>query len=97
MIIKNPKFIGNKNLKDNIHYFSYNSRDSDLYSKPDTDHIIISLMNQNTDIINAQLIFKMIDDITEYITGELGLNVLDDMMIIYDDTKANVDRFENYF
>lgn len=92
MIVKNP-FAKNKHkrVKD-VGYFDYKNTDT-----PKTDKISICFLSQDLDVINANLIFKMIDDITEYITGDVGLDILKDILIVYDDTNTVVDRFSNYF
>lgn len=67
---------------------------TNCFTPPETDKVVIYMLN---DKIDANLIFKMIDDITEYLTGEIGFNMVEDALIMYDETNAPIDRFEKFF
>ena len=78
----------------NICFFSNKKEKISTIYLPDADRIIINLLNNELEI---GTIFKIIDDITEYFNGELGLISKDDFLILYDDNHAPVDRYSNYF
>ena len=64
------------------------------FSLPNTDRIIINIFNTN---IGIDVVFKLIDDITEYLNGEMGLFNSTDFSILYDDSLCNVDRYAQFF
>lgn len=94
----------NKNKNKNTKKFEYQIIDrpdkdfvyigTNTFTPPETDKVCIYILN---DEVDADLIFKMIDDMTEYLTGEIGLNMLKDILIMYDETNAPVDRFAKFF
>ncbi len=99
---KNNKNKHNKN--NNIKKFEYKIIDrpdkdfvyigTNCFTPPETDNISIYILNNE---IDADLIFKIIDDMTEYFTSELGLNIREDILIMYDETDSPIDRFAKFF
>lgn len=93
-----------KNKNKNIKKFEYKMIDrpdkdfvyigTNYFTPPETDKISIYLLGEEVD---ANLIFKMIDDITEYFTGEIGLSIGKDVLIVYDEDNAPIDRFAKFF
>lgn len=94
----------NKNKNKNTKKFEYQIIDrpdkdfvyigTNCFTPPETDKVCIYILNEDVD---ADLIFKMIDDITEYLTGEIGFNMRKDVLVMYDETNAPVDRFSKFF
>lgn len=94
----------NKNKNKNIKKFEYKIIDSpdkdfvyigtNYFTPPETDKVCIYILNEEVD---ANLIFKMIDDMTEYLTGEIGLSIGKDVLIVYDEDNAPIDRFDKFF
>lgn len=87
----------NKNIKCEIidrpdKDFAYIS--SNCFTPPESDKISIYILNEEVD---ANFIFKVVDDITEYLTSEIGFNLMQDVLIVYDDENAPVDRFGQFF
>lgn len=78
----------------NICFFSNKKEKIGTINLPKTDRIIINLLNEDLEI---GVIFKIIDDITEYFNSEIGLISKDDFLILYDDNHAQVDRYSKYF
>lgn len=64
------------------------------FELPNTDKIIISFINEDFGI---DLIYKIIDDITEYLTAEIGLDTLDGFSILYDENNGVPDRYKEFF
>lgn len=73
-------------------YYDYLSR-KEVSSLPKTDRIIINLIDTNIDI---QIIFNMIDDITEYMTCNVGIDTKG-FSILYDENNIHPDRYTNFF
>lgn len=67
---------------------------TNYFTPPETDKVSIYLISEEVD---ANLIFKMIDDITEYFTSEIGLSIGKDILIVYDEDNAPIDRFAKFF
>lgn len=93
-----------KNKNKNIKKFDYKMIDrpdkdfvyigTNYFTPPETDKVSIYLISEEVD---ANLIFKMIDDITEYFTSEIGLSIGKDVLIVYDEENAPIDRFAKFF
>ena len=60
---------------------------------PNTDKIIINLHDDNIDI---ELIYKIIDDITTYMSGEIELPQKG-FSVLYDDNGGFPDRYQCFF
>ena len=67
---------------------------TNYFTPPNTDKIEIYILNEE---VSADVIFKMIDDITEYLTSEIGLNMMKDVFVMYDEDNAPIDRFAKFF
>ncbi len=67
---------------------------TNCFTPPETDKVCIYLLSEEVD---ANLIFKMIDDMTEYLTSEIGLDMMKDVLIMYDEANAPIDRFAKFF
>lgn len=67
---------------------------TNYFTPPNTDKIEIYILNKE---VSADVIFKMIDDITEYLTSEIGLNMMKDVFVMYDEDNAPIDRFAKFF
>ena len=93
-----------KNKNKNIKKFEYKLIDrpdkdfvyigTNCFTPPDTDKVSIYILSEEVD---ANLIFKMIDDITEYFTSEIGLSIGKDVLVVYDEDSAPIDRFDKFF
>lgn len=93
--LKNIVFHNSKcNTCDKICFFSNKQENISTLNLPQTDRIIINLFNNDMGI---DVIFKIIDDMTEYLNGELGLFSKDDFLILYDDNYTTVDRYSQFF
>lgn len=80
----------NKNKKKK--YYDYMLK-KEVSSLPKTDRLIINLIDTNIDI---QIIFNMIDDITEYMTCNVGIDTKG-FSILYDENNIHPDRYINFF
>lgn len=58
------------------------------------DRIILNLLNTE---IGIDVVFKIIDDITEYLNGEIGLISKDDFSLCYDENNTDIDRYAQFF
>ena len=58
------------------------------------DRIILNLLNTD---LGIDVIFKIIDDITEYLNGEIGLISKDDFSLFYDENNTSIDRYAQFF
>lgn len=65
----------------------------EVSSLPKTDRLIISLLDRDIDI---QVIYNIIDDITEYLTCDIGL-ATKGFSILYDENNIHPDRYTNFF
>ena len=65
----------------------------EVSSLPKTDRLIISLLDRDMDI---QVIYDIIDDITEYLTCDIGLTTKG-FSILYDENNIHPDRYTNFF
>lgn len=61
---------------------------------PNTDKLIINFLDED---IGIDLIYKIIDDITEYFTSEIGLDTKDGFSILYDENNGVPDRYKEFF
>lgn len=59
-----------------------------------TDRIILNILNED---LGIDTIFKIIDDITEYLNGEIGLVSKDDFLLVYDENNTTIDRYAQFF
>ena len=62
-------------------------------SLPNTDKIIINILDNN---IGIDVIYKIIDDIVEYLSGEIGISSKE-LLILYDDNNGYPDRYSEFF
>ena len=73
-------------------YYDYLLK-KEVSSLPKTDRLIINLLDKNIDI---EVIYNMIDDITEYMTCQVGIDTKG-FSILYDENNINPDRYINFF
>lgn len=73
-------------------YYDYLLK-KEVSSLPKTDRLIINLLDKNIDI---EVIYNTIDDITEYLTCNVGIDTKG-FSILYDENNIHPDRYNNFF
>lgn len=81
-----------KKCKKKCSFFDIKQR-KEHNSLPDTDKIIINILDDRPGI---DVIYKIIDDIVEYLTAEIGIST-NGFLILYDDNNGLPDRYSEFF
>lgn len=81
-----------KKCKKKCSFFDTKQR-KEYNSLPDTDKIIINILDNGPGI---DVIYKIIDDIVEYLTSEIGFST-NGFIVLYDDNDGNPDRYSEFF
>lgn len=76
-----------------MQYYDLQNKDQ-CNELPNTDKLIISFLDED---IGIDLIYKIIDDITEYFTSEIGLDTKNGFSILYDENNGTPDRYKEFF
>ena len=76
-----------------MQYYDLQNKEK-CFELPNTDKLIINFLDEDMGI---DLIYKIIDDITEYFTSEIGLDTKDGFSILYDENNGIPDRYKEFF